>query len=711
MYDSAGTARILVADDDFAMRLLMRESLQSIEVEILEAEDGDQALELCQTQAPNLVLLDVNMPKRDGYSVCRALRAMPGGEDVTVVMVTGLDDVASIERAYQVGATDFISKPVNWPVFSHRIRYLLRAQQAFLNLRRSQKRLAQAQQIAKLGHWEQDLATGSMDWSKEIFHIFGLSPDTFVPTREKMKKKINPDDRKELDRCVAEAIEHSGKYKIDYRLCSADGSVVIVHEQGEVILGDEGEPVLIRGTVQDISERVQAQEKIRKLAYFDTLTDLPNRQHFKELAEKILASVQKSGVKAALLYIDLDRFKRVNDSFGHNLGDALLVEVAKRLKETIRASDLITCGAQSGPPLWRLGGDEFVILLSDLTAIEHAERVAERILKALDYSFVVQGHEFSMSASIGIAICPENGTNLDTLLKHADTALYCAKEAGRNTYKKYAVQMNARMQEKLSLEVELKRALNRDEFILHFQPQVLTGSRQLTGLEALVRWFHPERGMIPPGEFIPLAEETGLIALIGEWVLHAACRQLKEWIDLGVDVVPVAVNLSCGQFLERKNLLRQIQSQLNFSRLPANLLELEVTESAMMYDVKQAIATLSELKNLGVMLALDDFGTGYSSMNYLKKFPLDTLKIDRSFICDITNEPRDAAITRSLITLGKSLGLTTIAEGVETEAQRKMLDKLECEQIQGFLISRPLPAEQILDFLLAKENQSTEQAQ
>ncbi len=706
MYDSVCTTRILIADDDLAMRLLMRESLQSMEVEIVEAEDGDQALELCRTQPPNLVLLDVNMPKRDGYSVCRALRAMSGGEDITVVMVTGLDDVASIERAYQVGATDFISKPVNWPVFSHRIRYLLRAQQAFFNLRRSQKRLAQAQRIAKLGHWEQDLASGSMDWSNEIFHIFGLSPDTFVPTREKMKKQINPDDRKELDRCVAEAIEHSGKYKADYRLCGAGDSVVIVHEQGEVILGDQGEPVLIRGTVQDISERVQAQEKIRKLAYFDTLTDLPNRQHFKELAEKILASAQKNGLKVALLYIDLDRFKRVNDSFGHNLGDALLVEVAKRLKDTIRASDLITCGALSGPPLWRLGGDEFVILLSDLTAIKHAERVADRILKALDYAFVVQGHEFSMSASIGIAVCPEHGTDLDTLLKHADTALYCAKAAGRNTYKKYMAQMNARMQEKLSLEVELKRALNRDEFVLHFQPQVLTGSGRLTGLEALVRWLHPERGMIPPGEFIPLAEETGLIGLIGEWVLEAACRQLKEWIDMGIAVVPVAVNLSCGQFLERKNLLRQIQNQLNSSGLLPNLLELEVTESAMMYDVNQAIATLSELKNLGVMLALDDFGTGYSSMNYLKKFPLDRLKIDRSFICDITNEPRDAAITRSLITLSKSLGLTTIAEGVETDEQRNMLDKLECEQIQGFLISRPLPPEKILDFLLAEEKQS-----
>ncbi len=706
MYDSVCATKILIADDDLAMRLLMRESLRSMEVEIVEAEDGDQALELCRKHPPNLILLDVNMPKRDGYSVCRALRAMPGGEDITVVMVTGLDDVASIERAYQVGATDFISKPVNWPVFSHRIRYLLRAQQAFFNLRRSQKRLAQAQRIAKLGHWEQDLASGSMDWSNEIFHIFGFSPDTVVPTREKMREKINSDDRKELDRSVAEAIEHSGKYKADYRLCGADDSVVIVHEQGEVILGDDGEPVLIRGTVQDISERVQAQEKIRKLAYFDTLTDLPNRQHFKELAEKILASVQNNGLKAAVLYIDLDRFKRVNDSFGHNLGDALLVEVAKRLKDTIRTSDLITCGALSGPPLWRLGGDEFVILLSDLTAIEHAECVADRILKALDCSFVVQGHEFSTSASIGIAICPENGTDLDTLLKHADTALYCAKAAGRNTYKKYAAQMNARMQEKLSLEVELKRALNRDEFVLHFQPQVLTGSGRLTGLEALVRWLHPERGMIPPGEFIPLAEETGLISLIGEWVLQAACRQLKEWIDMGVEMVPVAVNLSCGQFLERKNLLRQIQKQLNSSGIPSNFLELEVTESAMMYDVEQAIATLSALKNLGVMLALDDFGTGYSSMNYLKKFPLDRLKIDRSFIRDITNEPRDAAITRSLITLSKSLGLTTIAEGVETDEQRSMLDKLECEQIQGFLISRPLPAEKILDFVLTHEKQS-----
>lgn len=690
---------ILLVDDDLVMRMLMREALQTIDAGIIEAEDGKKALAFYQQFHPQLIVLDVTMPGMDGFEVCQAIRCLPGGEDVVVVMATGLDDVVSIQRAYQAGSTDFITKPINWPIFSQRIRYLLRAQDAMLSLRRNQRRLAQVQRIAKLGHWELELSSGTLKWSEEVFRIYGVRSREFSVNRQAMLAKVHPEDRQALESAYRKTLETGEGYRIDFRVINPDNTIRTLHEQTEVVFAADGTPCQIRGTVQDISERIQAEEKIRRLAYYDVLTHLPNRQHFKELAEQALALSNENNTLAALLYLDLDRFKKINDSFGHTMGDSLLVEVTKRLQSSIRATDFIGHGPQSESPLWRLGGDEFVILLLEIDSVEAAEKVAKRILQSLDFPIQVQGHEFPVSASIGIACFPEHGTDIDTLLKHADTALYSAKEAGRNRFRHYAERMNARTQEKLQIEVELKKALEREELILHYQPQIEIATGRLVGMEALVRWVHPLRGMVSPGEFIPVAEETGLIQPIGEWVLAAACRQLRQWRESGLKVVPVSVNLSSLQFLDRAKLVRLVSEQLSSSQIPADYLELEVTESAVMQNVDKTIATLSNLKEIGVLLAIDDFGTGYSSMSYLKRFPLDTLKIDRSFICEITVEPRDAAITEALIALGRSLGLRSIAEGVETFEQKQLLQRLKCDLIQGYLISRPLPEEEMLAYL------------
>jgi len=443
-----------------------------------------------------------------------------------------------------------------------------------------------------------------------------------------------------------------------------------------------GNVVLHEGTIEDITDRKLAEQQVQFLAYYDALTGLPNRTLLQDRLAKALAGARRRKEKVAVLFLDLDRFKVINDSLGHSLGDVLLEEVAERLRKGARELDTVA----------RLGGDEFVIVLTSVKEVSDAAVAAERIVKGMTDGFVVEGHPLSISCSLGISVFPEHGTNSETLIKNADAAMYCAKEKGRNTFRFFTENMNAQAVERLTLENSLRLALVRKELFLVYQPQIEIATGRITGLEALLRWQHPELGLVPPDKFIRIAENSGLIIPIGEWVLRTACAQARRWQDEGLPALPVAVNVSAVQF-RQEDFCELIRSVLREVRLAPQYLELELTESLLLSSADVTLSVLQELKAMGLTLAIDDFGTGYSSLSYLKQFPVGKLKIDRSFVRDVAVSPDDAAITTAIISMAKSLNLKVIAEGVEDEAQMSFLRARQCDEIQGYYFSKPLPAD------------------
>lgn len=474
----------------------------------------------------------------------------------------------------------------------------------------------------------------------------------------------------------------------------------------------QGDP-LLSVFARDIREREESERKIRQLAYYDALTKLPNRQAFKEQVTRTVSASRRQGRKSAVLYLDLDGFKRINDTLGHDVGDRLLIGVAERLKKQLRKEDQVGRPDGVDPPeqqrtIARLGGDEFTVLLVDVRDPLSVTVVARRIQEAVARPFNLAGHEVYVTPSIGIAMIPDDGSDVDVILKNADTAMYHAKSIGKNNFQFYAEDMNNRAGNRLKLEGDLRRAMQRRELQLVYQPQVDIATGQIVAAEALLRWRHPQLGDIPPFEFIPLAEETGMIIEIGERVLNEACRQNKAWLDEGVPPIKVAVNLSPVQFIQRE-LKASVFHALRVSGLPPQQLELEITESILMRNVEETIATLHQIREMGVALSVDDFGTGYSSLSYLKRFPIDALKIDRSFVKDIPRDQDDMAITAAIIAMGHQLNLEIVAEGVESNEQLAFLRQRGCETAQGYLIGKPVAADVLHRQLLGHGTGNTRQ--
>ncbi|GAB4169794.1 MAG: hypothetical protein Kow00100_10360 [Geothermobacteraceae bacterium] len=474
-----------------------------------------------------------------------------------------------------------------------------------------------------------------------------------------------------------------------------DGNLRIYEVQASPLRDETGQMSGIIETFRDITylfeTEEQLQEKDNRLDYLiqhDLLTGLPNRSQFLVRLKRQMSRASEKGRKLAVLLLDLDRFKNINDSLGHGTGDLVLVEVARRLRETLRDSDVIA----------RLGGDEFIILLDNIDSAARAERVAGKVLGALEPKFEINDCQLFVTGSLGISIFPDDASSPEDMLKSADTALFRAKKAGRNSYRFYTSDMNARSRELLLLEASFRQALEEEQLVLHYQPQIDLFTGQTRGVEALVRWEHPQKGMISPGDFIPLAEETGLIVPMGQWVLRQACRQNAAWVEAGFMPLRMTVNISARQFL-KEDLLEDLVGVLRETGLDPGLLELEITESMIMHDVAAATRVMDSIAAEGVHLAVDDFGTGYSSLAHLKRFPLTTLKIDRAFVKDIGRNNGDEAIVKAIVALAHSLDLQVIAEGIETEEQYHFLKASGCNQGQGFLFSRPVPAGKILSFL------------
>jgi len=478
-------------------------------------------------------------------------------------------------------------------------------------------------------------------------------------------------------------LEKSGMvHNVEVEVFHRDGTKKWLLVNLRAVRNAEGAVILHEGTVEDITERKVAEGRVQFLAYYDSLTGLPNRALLHDRLINALANARRRGEKVALLFIDLDRFKNINDSLGHSVGDCLLQEVATRLRSLAREQDTVA----------RLGGDEFLVVLNAITDIGDIAVVAERILKAFHCEFVVQGHSFNISCSLGVSVSPEHGEDVETLVKHADAAMYRAKEKGRNNFQFFTPKMTAEVVERLELESNLRQALEGNELFLVYQPQMELSTGNLIGLEALLRWRHPEMGMVAPDRFIRVAENSGLIIPIGEWVLRTACLQAKRWQDDGTTAVPVAVNVSAVQF-RQEGFRDVVERVLRETGLAPHYLELELTESVLLTNADVMLSVLRDLRAMGVRLDIDDFGTGYSSLSYLRQFPVSKLKIDRSFVQHVAENPDDAAITGAIISMARSLNLKVIAEGVETEEQMAFLRAHQCDEIQGYYFSKPLEAD------------------
>jgi predicted signal transduction protein with EAL and GGDEF domain/DNA-binding response OmpR family regulator len=713
MPEAPAKPTILIADDDFSMRLLATEALESAGFVVHAFESGEVALARFAGLRPDVALLDVMMPGLDGYETCRRIRAFPYGAAIPILMLTGLDDVGSIDEAYVAGATDFITKPVNYALLPYRVRYLLRAAGAFRKAREGELRLARAQRLARLAQWELDLEHDCFVWSVEAQEILGIPVAAADQGLLALTHWVHPADRERVEAVLASPAPH----QVDFRMVLPDGRERFIHQDVEVVTELDGTGPKLVGAVQDMTERWLAERQITELSYYDTLTQLPNRVYVKQCLEQALARAEREEQSMAVLALDLDLFKRVNDMLGHAAGDNLLAEVAVRLRQCIRAPEpwgggTGRCAAaeqRSAEALAaRLGGDEFIVLLPGIRSSEEVAAVSRQILERLSDPYRLNGTEITLSTSIGIAVYPSDGTTAEDLFEHADAAMYHAKDRGRNNFQFFTTAIHDEAVRRVQIENRLFVSLSdgtvdpaiagsRAGFSLHFQPKVTLTSRRVVGFEALVRWHCEELGTVSPAEFIPVAENTGLIVPLGRWILHDACR-FGASLD---DDLRVAVNISARQ-LREPDFVEMVTAVLESTGLPAQRLELEITEGVVMSDSADNLAALSQLKRLGVRIALDDFGTGYSSLSYLTRFPIDILKIDRSFVKDL-GKTKSNAIVSAIIALARSLDVEVVVEGVETEEQLGFFSGSGDVEIQGYYFARPMPEASVAGWLRGQQ--------
>jgi len=555
------------------------------------------------------------------------------------------------------------------------------------------QQLARTQRIARIGNWEWVRASNSVVCSGEVFRILGVTATQIGLRPDAILRLVHADDRRSFKRWLVLLARGRALQGHDVRIGGPDGEQRHVHVLAEPLLSAAGTVTGVAGTIQDATERTRAIQQIHRPAYFDAITELPNRSRFDEKLAKTLDTARRDGTSFAIMYLDLDQFKRINDTLGHAVGDDLLRVIAQRLTRGLRPDDI------AGPPhpqslerdVCRHGGDEFIVLLNGVSSEQDAARAATRLLAMLAQPIILGTHEVFVSASIGIVLYPRDGAELDILLKNADVAMYHAKAQGRSRYFFYQDSMRAASAQRLSLEHDLRKALEGEQFELYYQPQIEIRTGRIVGIEALIRWNHPTLGMLGPAHFIGAAEEAGLIMAIWEWVLVAALIQHNAWLADGLPAVTIGVNLSSVQFSDPA-LAERVEEIARVVGVPLDYLELEVTESMLLVDADLALRTLTALRAMGVKIAIDDFGTGYSSLSYLRRLPLDKLKLDQSFIRDAGQNEGDVAITRAIIAMAHSLKLSVVAEGVETQAQIDLLLSLGCTMVQGFMLGRPLPA-------------------
>ncbi len=681
--------KVLLADDDVTARFLMQAALEKAGFNVTLACDGEEAIRLFESNPIDMVMLDVDMPLMDGYKVCSILRKNAGNE-LPIIMVTGMDDTKSIDRAFEVGATDFIAKPINWGLIHYRILYLRRAYLNLLDLK-----IANARSKAVFSAIPDTMFILNDD-GKVINTCNHSDNNSWFTSKqgEALNRSLPEDIVKVYLEAINKARTNNTTEHFEYQLKLSEQENR--HYEGRIVVIDSQEALCL---VRDITERKDSESRIFRLAYFDSLTGLPNRQSFMERLKREIKRANHTGDKLAMLFLDLDGFKSINDTIGHNTGDVILQWAAERIQNSIRSSDFVSRShaGQSDAELSRLGGDEFTVVIPNLSCVEDVLILAHRVCEAMRRPFQLENRDVVLTASIGIALYPDDGEDAETLLKHADTAMYHAKNEGRDNCQFYSSALTHQAEKRLTLENDLRNALSQNELHLVYQPQFDVASNSFQSVEALVRWQHPKQGPISPLDFIPLAEENGLIIPIGEWVLQTACSEAVQWQKKGL-CLRVAVNLSPIQFKD-PDLVKNVLNILADTGFPPSKLILEITEGALMECSENTLETLKTLRDHEIQIALDDFGTGYSSMSYLKQLPINTIKVDQVFISTMLDDKDSFSIVRAIISLSKNLGFSLTAEGIETLNQAQTLKFLDCESLQGYYFSKPIKGEEILSLI------------
>jgi len=652
---------VMIVDDDDPTRMMATEFLSQAGFEVVEVAGGKEALDRLQIEKPNIILLDV--------------------------------------IAFEAGATDFAAKPINWTLLSHRIRYMLRAWESANQLEKNQRSLASAQRIAQLGNWEWDASTGEMDWSEQLYSMFDCDKSSVEPCMDHLLSFVHSNDRARVKNWLA-LLQKPGAASecIDFCLISGSGKERHVRQQVERVTCEDGNVLQLQAVMQDFSERRQAENRIEQLAYYDEVTGLANRALFSERLDEAIVLAKHQDSAVAVLYIDVDDFKHVNDTLGHSAGDTMLNEIAHRLSMCVRtnaARDTVLCDT-CNTIVSRMGADEFTVMLAGIPKSGDISRVAGRVIEALSLPYELQGGEIISASNIGIATYPHHGENGESIIKNAAMAMTVAKRSEKNSHRLYDENMDLEAQKRFRIESQMRGALERNEFTLNYQPQIDLTTGKVFAAEALVRWNSPELGFVSPGDFIHIAEDNGFIVPLGEWVLRTACQQAKEWLESGFPFARVAVNISVLQFI-RADFPDTLRTILEETGLDPDYLELEITESLLASDTSGAVETLRALKAIGVQLSIDDFGTGYSSLSQLKHFPIDRLKLDQSFTQGVNESTEDAAITRAVIAMAASMDIRLLAEGVETIEQLDFLIEHGCHEIQGYYISKPQASEALTE--------------
>jgi PAS domain S-box-containing protein len=696
---AASQPSLLAVDDDPGMLLLAEAAFSEDGYRVLQAESGSAALRILAEHEVDVILLDILMPGMDGFETCRRIKEDPNSAGIPVIVLTGLEDMDAVDRAYGVGAWDFTAKPINWPILKHRVRYALRASEAFA----SERRAARLSRTIDNSHSEvitYDFASGAiLSANRSALGNLGYNERELkgVPFFSVAHGLSGASLAVEL-----EPLPDTGQLNLSLALLRSDGTRYPA--EGIFLFSGDDQPHVVICILQDVSERRRVEEELHRLAHYDELTQLPNRRLLNEHVRGALSRAARNGSRCAICMLDLDGFKRVNDTLGHTAGDRLLQDVAERLTGVVRLYDCVSRDGSTDSPhlsqLARLGGDEFFVLLTDFDDDGAPARIAMRILEQVALPYDISNTTLTITGSMGIALYPDDGDNLDQLMMRADTAMYRAKQNGKNTYAYYTHETSDNTVARLTLETELRTAISEGQLVLHYQPQLDDELREVVGVEALVRWRHPRDGLRSPDMFIPIAEETGLIGAIGDFVLRESLRQLDEWhMELG-ESFKMSVNVSALQ-IRQEDFQDRLRELLGKARTPSDRLVLEITESALMTHAASRLRWLDELKETGVEIAIDDFGTGYSSLSYLTRFPIDYLKVDRSFVADLERGDEGAAVTRAVFRMAQELGIRIIAEGVESERQLELLREMGRCTVQGWLVSKARPADELLDFVRA----------
>ncbi len=673
---------VLVVDDETVTRTMVRQILEGSGYRVVEGDDGESALDVFSRSSPHIVLMDVRMPTMDGFEACRRLRAIPGGEHVPILMLTSLDDVVSVRIAFDSGATDFITKPINWELLAERIRYALRSRARDVQLRESEQRLAHAQHLARLGRWRYDFDARRIELSGTLSRELGFGDADGGISLADMVRRVQPGERRVLMDRLREVFRSTRSGEVEVQLLGSGGRIFTLHLWVERTERD-GQPAL-EGTVQDVTERIAAEARASYHAHYDRLTDLPNRVLFWDRLSQAIGEARRNRSCFAVILIDLDRFAGLNASLGHANGDRVLKILANRLGDAIRSSETLS----------RIAGDEFAVIQWGPEDEAAPGQQLTRLLDSFNEPIRAGETEVNVSASIGIAFYPGDGGDVDTLLSHADAARAHAKRRPGVTYQFYTPAMGGDVRDRLATERALRRGIADEAFVVHYQPLVSLADGAVWGVEVLLRWEHPELGTVMPDEFIPVLEESGLLEVVGDWTIRRACEEMRDRDFM------VSVNLSPVQF-SRPDLVDRVLGIVEETGFPARHLQLEITENVLIDDPEAAAETVGRLRDAGVKIAIDDFGTGFSSLSYLKLYDTDVLKIDRSFITELEGVPANQAIVRSTITLGHDLGMQIIGEGVEGEGALEMLRRMGCDVAQGYLIARPV-AERELSAWLAE---------